>query len=136
MALKDRVPAKSGCRAKTGSGRPCGAPALRESQFCSLHADPDRASKLGRKSAAVRSSSEASEKSPAIAECPVPKTASDVKEILAQTMADIRAGKTNPKLGTTLAYIATALLRAIEVSDLENRLRGMEAALSRKPPTS
>jgi hypothetical protein len=135
MALKGRVPAKGSCSAKTGSGQPCGAPALRESQYCSLHADPERASKLGRKSAALRSSSDAGDTPSAISECPIPRTASDVKEMLAQTMADIRGGKTNPKLGTTLAYIATALLRAIEVSDLENRLRGMEAALSRKPPT-
>jgi hypothetical protein len=56
----------------------------------------------------------------------VPKSAGDVKRILAETMADIRAGTMDPKLGSTLGYLGMALLRAFEVADLEGRLEKME----------
>jgi len=42
--------------------------------------------------------------------------------MLAETMADTRAGKIDPKLGSTLGYLGTALLRAFEVADFEQRL--------------
>jgi hypothetical protein len=41
-------------------------------------------------------------------------------------MAEIRAGKMDPKLGTTLVYLGTSLLRAIETSDIEARLARLE----------
>jgi hypothetical protein len=34
-----------------------------------------------------------------------PQGASDVKNLLAEVMAEIRAGKMAPKLGTTLGYL-------------------------------
>ena len=56
-----------------------------------------------------------------------PQTASDVKTLLADAMAEIRAGKMDPKLGTTLGYLGTSLLKAIETSDIEQRLERLEA---------
>src|SRR5690348_12092702 len=107
-----RSPTANGrCRAQTRSGRPCAAPALRDAAYCSLHADPDRASKLGRKSATQRSHSAVSANSSGDREYAVPKSADDVKRMLAETMADVRAGRLSTKIGTTLAYIGTALLR-------------------------
>jgi hypothetical protein len=55
-----------------------------------------------------------------------PRNASDVKDLLAEVMAEIRAGKMDPKLGTTLGYLGTSLLRAIETSDIEARLARLE----------
>jgi hypothetical protein len=46
--------------------------------------------------------------------------------MLAETMADTRAGKIDPKLGSTLGYLGTALLRAFEVADFEQRLERLE----------
>jgi hypothetical protein len=40
-----------------------------------------------------------------------PQTALDVKNLMADAMAEIRAGKMDPKLGTTLGYLGTSLLR-------------------------
>jgi hypothetical protein len=60
-------------------------------------------------------------------EVAAPQTASDVKNLLAEVMAEIRAGKTDPKLGTTLGYLGTSLLKAIETSDIEQRLARLEA---------
>lgn len=58
---------------------------------------------------------------------PVPQNATDVKNLLADVMAEIRAGKMDPKLGTTLGYLGTSLLKAIETSDIEQRLARLEA---------
>jgi hypothetical protein len=49
-----------------------------------------------------------------IQEVSVPQSAADVRRVLAEVMAETRAGKMDPKLGSTLAYMATALLRAYE----------------------
>jgi hypothetical protein len=46
--------------------------------------------------------------------------------MLAETMADIRAGRMDPKLGSTLGYLGTALLRAFEVAEFEQRLERLE----------
>jgi hypothetical protein len=61
-------------------------------------------------------------------EVATPQTASDVKNLLAEVMAEIRAGKMDPKLGTTLGYLGASLLKAIETSDIEQRLERLEAS--------
>jgi hypothetical protein len=65
-------------------------------------------------------------------EVPAPQTALDVKNLLADAMAEIRAGKMDPKLGTTLGYLGTSLLKAIETSDIELRLARLEATSERE----
>jgi hypothetical protein len=40
---------------------------------------------------------------------------------------EIRAGKMDFKLGTTLGYLESSLLKAIETSDIEQRLAKLEA---------
>jgi hypothetical protein len=55
-----------------------------------------------------------------------PKTASDVRDSLARTMAQVHAHQIEPRTANALAYLATSLLRAIEVSDLEKRLDELE----------
>ena len=59
-------------------------------------------------------------------EVPIPGSAADVKRMLAETMADIRAGKMDPKLGSALSYVGTTLLRAFDVADFEERLEKLE----------
>jgi len=46
--------------------------------------------------------------------------------MLAEAMAEIRAGRMDPKLGSTLGYLGTALLRAFELSDLEQQMERLE----------
>jgi hypothetical protein len=81
-----------------------------------------RAAKLGRKGGANhRKVYEGNQR-----EILPPQPARDVKNLLAETMAEIRAGKMDPKLGTTLGYLGTSLLKAIETSDIEERLEKLE----------
>ena len=57
---------------------------------------------------------------------PAPQTAMDVKAFLAEAMAELRAGQLDPKIATSLAYIASPLLKTIELADLEARLVRLE----------
>jgi general stress protein YciG len=119
-------PAPNGkCRATTRAGRQCAAPAIRGGICCALHNDPKRAAELGRRGGVKgRKVYESPDR-----EIPAPQTACDVKNLLAEVMAEIRAGKMDPKLGTTLGYLGTSLLKAIETSDIEERLEKLENGL-------
>ena len=48
----------------------------------------------------------------------MPESAADVKRMLAETMAEVKAGKMDPKVATTVAYVATVLLRAYEADEV------------------
>ena len=48
------------------------------------------------------------------------------KDIVAATMADVRSGRLEPKIGTAMAYMGTALLKAIETAELEDRIEALE----------
>jgi hypothetical protein len=58
-----------------------------------------------------------------------PKTAGDVRDALAKTMTQVHAHKMDTRVANALAYLATTLLRAIELADLENRLMAIEARM-------
>ena len=90
-----RQSANGTCRAKTKAGRPCAAPAVRGSALCALHSDPNRAAELGRKGGARNRKVYDSD----ARNFAVPTSAGDVKRMLAETMADIRAERMDPKLG-------------------------------------
>jgi len=55
-----------------------------------------------------------------------PKTAGAVRDALASTMAQVHARQMDARTANTLAYLAMSLLRAIEVSDIEQRLDALE----------
>ena len=56
-----------------------------------------------------------------------PKTTGEVRDALANTMAQVHARQIDARTANTLAYLAMSLLRAIEVSDIESRLDALEA---------
>jgi|SRR5271166_879421 len=110
MLLKRRTAANGTCRATTKAGRQCAAPVIRGAVYCALHSDPKKAAELGRKGGiANRHTFETPSQ-----EVVPPESVGDVKRMLAQTMANVLAGKVDPKLGTTIAYMGIALLRAYE----------------------
>ncbi len=59
-----------------------------------------------------------------------PKTAGDVRDAIAQVMADVRSGRLDTKIASTLGYSASVLLKSIEVSDVEERLAALESILA------
>ncbi|HEY4934681.1 MAG TPA: hypothetical protein VII23_24200 [Terriglobales bacterium] len=64
-----------------------------------------------------------------------PESAGDVKRMLAESMAEVRARRMDPKLGTTLAYMGVSLLKAIEVADIDVRLKKLELTQEVENPT-
>ena len=107
MSNMAKATAVGKCRARTKAGRQCAAPAVRGGAYCAIHADPNRAAELGRKGGARNCKMYDGE----IHEVSVPQSAADVRRVLAEVMAETRAGKMDPKLCSTLAYMATAARR-------------------------
>jgi hypothetical protein len=56
-----------------------------------------------------------------------PKTAADLRELLAESIIEIRAGKLDPRVANALGYLGASYLRALEVSGIESRLDALEA---------
>ena len=112
------------CKAIAASGERCKAKPHKKG-LCFFHSDPARAAELGRKGGLGNRHVYEND----VKEIPAPQTASDVKNFLADAMAEIRAGKMDPKLGTTLGYLGTSLLKAIETCDIEDRLGKLESGL-------
>jgi len=61
-----------------------------------------------------------------------PSTPEDVKNLLAQAMADVRALKLDPRTAGALTYMAGALLKALESTDLQQRITRLEETLRAK----
>jgi hypothetical protein len=59
----------------------------------------------------------------------VPKTATDLKDLFAQSILEIRTGDLDPRSANAIAYLGAGFLRAQEASELESRLVMMEVQL-------
>jgi hypothetical protein len=111
---------KKRCKGVTKSGEPCPAWAM-EGGLCYFHANPDKAAELGRNGGRRRKHTY-EQSAEAISP---PESAADVRRMLAETMADVNAGRMDPKVANTVAYVGTILLRAYKA----------EAAHSADTPT-
>lgn len=114
------------CIAKTKAGEGCRAIAVRNG-LCTLHADPARAAEMGRKSGQSRRASataidEEYELQP-------PRTAQEVCSALGKIISDLRGRRVDSRTASTLAYASSVLLKALEVSRLEERLTVVEDLL-------
>src|SRR5208282_4252155 len=119
------------CEAKTNAGERCRAVAVKNG-LCALHADPNLAAEMGRKSGKARRSRESREKPQP--ELMPPRTAQEVRAALGQFISDVRARRLDPKVAGTLGYLANVLLKSIEVSDVEERLTALESGLGAGMP--
>jgi general stress protein YciG len=130
MSLKHSKPTLAQCKATISSGKRCRAKPHKNG-LCFFHSDPQKAAELGRKGGkGNRRTFEAP-----VAHVTAPESAGDVKRMLAESMAEVRTGKMDPKLGTTLAYIGASLLKAIEVADVDGRLKKLELTTEVEDPT-
>lgn len=126
-----RQPSGSGggvCTALTRNGSPCRVPAVRGSRFCALH-DPAKAAavRAGRVEGGKTRSKPAHIVGDSEADLPV-KSAHDVVALLADTINRTRKGLLDPRVANALGYLASAVIRALEVGELEERLAALEAA--------
>ena len=112
------------CEHKKRDGKRCGARALTGQNHCAMHAHPGRAAELGSKGGRRRVVS-----SPGTSkDFAAPKTAADLRDLLAESIVEIRAGKLDPRVANALGYLGASYLRALEVSEVESRLSALETA--------
>ncbi|HKH97513.1 MAG TPA: hypothetical protein VJ999_00275 [Candidatus Sulfotelmatobacter sp.] len=111
------------CNHKKRDGERCGARALTGQNRCAIHAQPGRAAQLGSKGGRRRTTYRSDD----LREFAAPKTAADLRDLLAESIIEIRAGKLDPRIANALGYLGASYLRALEVSDIEKRLDALEA---------
>ncbi len=116
----------SRCNAKTTAGKRCRAAAVKGG-LCSLHADPQIAVEMGRKSGQARRTKDLLAQEHA--ELSPPGTAQEVRVALGGFISDVRGRRLDPKVAGTLGYLSNVLLKSIEVSDIETRLAAIESVL-------
>ena len=57
-----------------------------------------------------------------------PKSAADLRDLLSQSIIELRTGTLDPKLANSISYLGTGFLKAIEASETESRLDAIERA--------
>jgi hypothetical protein len=112
------------CQKKKRDGAQCRARARSGHKYCALHAEPGKAAELGSKGGRRR----AVYSPDALKEFTAPRSAADLRDLLAQSIIEIRTGKLDPKLANSISYLGAGFLRALEVSDLEARLLALETS--------
>lgn len=117
-----RAKGQEGCSAKTKRGRPCRAAVVYGTRFCALHGDPTRAAELGRIGGRKNRHYVDTEE----VKIAPPSTPEDVKNLLAQALVDVRAKRLDPRTASALTYMCSALLKAVESTDLQRRIARLE----------
>ena len=112
------------CKAKTKSGKPCQAAAT-AGGLCFFHANPDKASELGRIVGRSNRRAAGENADP----LPTLDSALAVRETVARLIADVYAGKLNPRVAAGLAPLLNLQLRAIEITEITNKMERRLAAL-------
>lgn len=110
------------CQHKKRDGKQCKAPARIGLTSCAMHAQPGRAAEIGRKGGRRRTSYDPSYLRDFVA----PKSAGELRDLLGESIIEVRLGKLDPRLANAIGYLGASFLRALEVSDLESRLTALE----------
>lgn len=109
------------CKTRTKAGKPCRAAAT-GGGLCFFHANPKKAAELGRIGGRGNRHHHAENCDP----LPKVDTAIAVRDTAARLIADVYSGKLLPRVAASLAPLLNLQLRAIEISDHEQRLAKLE----------
>jgi hypothetical protein len=122
------------CQALTKADKPCGAPAG-EGGLCFFHANPSKASELGRIGGRRKRYTAGANADP----LPTLDNALAVQQVVARLVAEVYAGTIHPRVAAGLAPLLSLQLRAIETTDmlrlelLERRLEAIEKQSAKAP---
>jgi len=116
---------KSRCKARTKAGKPCQAAAT-TGGLCFFHANPNKASELGR----IGGRSKRHSVADGADLLPKLDTARAVRDTVARLIEDVYAGRLHPRVAGGLAPLLNLQMRAIETTDLERRLAKLERLLA------
>jgi Family of unknown function (DUF5763) len=115
------------CKGWAKSGKRCRAAAT-AGGLCFFHANPNKASELGRVGGRSKRHTAGENLDP----MPTLDNALAVRDLGARLIAEIYAGKIHPSIAAGLAPLMNLQLRAIETTNLERRLVKVEKLLAEK----
>ena|SRR3974390_141723 len=115
---------KNSCRGTTKDGKQCRAAAT-EGGLCFFHANPKKASELGRMGGR-KNRRPASEIEP----LPAFDSPSKISAFLDRVISELYTGHLRPAVAATLGPLLNARLRAFELIDMEQRLQELEHQLA------
>lgn len=110
----------SRCGGVNKSGRPCQAAAT-AGGLCFFHANPNKASELGRVGGRANRRVSGAPLDP----LPRLNTVTAVRDTVARLIEDVYSGKLSPRIAAGLAPLLNLQLRAIDTSDIEQRLEAL-----------
>jgi hypothetical protein len=113
------------CKARAKSGKRCGAAAT-AGGLCFFHANPNKASELGRIGGRNKRHAAGENVDP----LPTLDNALAVRDTVARLVADVYAGRIHPRIATSLALLMNLQLRAIETADFEQRVADLEKRIA------
>ncbi|MBU0717195.1 MAG: hypothetical protein ABII12_12140 [Planctomycetota bacterium] len=121
------------CRHIKADGTRCRAVARGESDSCFFH-DSETADqrKAAQRAGGIKRSKAAAVLSPDTPDVPL-KTVHDVVRLLGASLNQVRRGEIDPRVSNAVGYLAGILLKAMEQSDVEKRLCGLEATVASQP---
>lgn len=107
-------------------GQQCGAWALKGKNYCFRHDSDSRALSLE----ASRRGGLMNKTGIEIPLEAIPvSTTKDVVALLSHTINDVRAGNLDPRIANTIGYLATALIKALEITEIEAKVKAISAIL-------
>ena len=109
------------CKARAKSGKRCGAGGL-----CFFHANPNKASELGRIGGRSKRHAAVENLDP----LPTLDNALAVRDTVARLIADVYTGRIHPRIAAGLASLMSLQLRAIETTNFELRVTELEKRLA------
>lgn len=115
------------CKQPTKSGKPCGFPPMKDSDYCYQH-DPNGAD-ARRKSNAVGGRNRATKERIYAA---LPEDLKDTANVLYRTLGALERGDMEPARATAIATVARAIVAVFETGDAERRISEIEKLLTER----
>lgn len=117
------------CKANRADGNPCQADAAEGQDLCTFH-EPSAAERCAegrREGGRQRSLRKATlpEDTPGIQI----RSAREVCSLLSDTINHVRTGRLDPRVANAVGYLASVMIRAFEVGELEERLAALEGTV-------
>jgi hypothetical protein len=117
------------CEHKKPNGQRCRANTLANDRFCFFHSPAKTRERRQARSAGGVSRSQKRAVLPPDTEERRLQSPTDVCNLLGDTINHVRCGAIDPRIATTVGYLAGTLLRGLEHGQLDDRLTRIEAKL-------
>jgi len=119
------------CAATKSGGLACRASPMTSSKFCFFHDPSKRRERSAARKAGGRHRSNGAAILPLTAPDIALTSSTAVGEMRAVSINELKRGPLEPKLANALGYLASTLLKTLDVGELERRIAALEAVTAR-----